>query len=359
MAQVAEKIEPTERQLTPRGEVVVLKAPRLPYHEAIQERFGVDKSGWKALVEAIYPNAKTPDAIVMALSYCRARNLDPFKRPVHIVPMWSSAVGAMVETVWPGISELRTTAFRTGNYAGMSEPEFGDLITQTFTGKATKGTAKGQTRSIEITFPEWCRITITRDLNGKERKFVGPKVFWLESYAKWADTEVPNEMWAHRPSGQLEKCAEAAALRRAFPEEIGNDLTAEEMAGQQLIEDAALAAREITPKPPAPPAPPPPPDEPEAVQVAPPAPQQEKIKPTRKERQQASADDKAACIPDAETDPESFLKWADELLAAVIDPAELENTFNNEIEPRSASMFPPDRDELSGIYRKHEDRLQP
>jgi hypothetical protein len=71
-----------------KGHLVALKPPRLPYHEAVEERFGIDRAGWKALVEAIYPNAETADAIVMALSYCRARNLDPFKRPVHIVPMW-------------------------------------------------------------------------------------------------------------------------------------------------------------------------------------------------------------------------------------------------------------------------------
>ena len=101
---------------------------------------------------------------------------------------------------------------------------------------AGRGKSKGQDRSITLQFPEWCRITITRELNGKERSFVGPKVYWLEAYAKWADTEVPNDMWANRPVGQLEKCAEAGALRRAFPEEIGNALTAEEMEGQHTID---------------------------------------------------------------------------------------------------------------------------
>ncbi len=61
-----------------KGQSVALKPPRLPYHEAVEERFGIDRAGWKALVEAIYPNAETTDAIVMALSYCRVRNLDPF-----------------------------------------------------------------------------------------------------------------------------------------------------------------------------------------------------------------------------------------------------------------------------------------
>ena len=38
-------------------------------------------------------------------------------------------------------------------------------------------------------------------------------------------------MWLKRPRGQIEKCAEAAALRSAYPEEIGNEYVPEEMAG--------------------------------------------------------------------------------------------------------------------------------
>ena len=35
-------------------------------------------------------------------------------------------------------------------------------------------------------------------------------------------------MWQKRPRGQLDKCAEAAALRGAFPEEIGDEFTSDE-----------------------------------------------------------------------------------------------------------------------------------
>jgi hypothetical protein len=55
-------------------------------------------------------------------------------------------------------------------------------------------------------------------------------------------------MWSNRPVGQLEKCAEAGALRRAFPEEIGNALTAEEMEGQQTIDGAAHAPEKPKPE---------------------------------------------------------------------------------------------------------------
>ncbi len=232
------------------GAVAVLSPPRLPYHPAIQDRFGVDKAGWKALTEAIFPTAKSTDSIVMALSYCRARNLDPFKRPVHIVPMWDSKKNAYVETIWPGIAELRTTAFRTGQYAGCDETEFGPMVERTFKGIVGRGDKRHEA-VVTVRFPEWARVTVYRDLNGQRCKYVGPKVLWLESYATIGNTDVPNEMWSERPEGQLEKCAEAAALRKAFPEEIGNMLTAEEMAGRRLIvdHDASVPSSNGTAKP--------------------------------------------------------------------------------------------------------------
>ena len=69
-----------------------------------------------------------------------------------------------------------------------------------------------------------------RLVNGVRAPWVGPKVFWLETYATAKrDTDAPNEMWRNRVFGQIEKCAEAAALRAAFPEEIGGDYIPEEV----------------------------------------------------------------------------------------------------------------------------------
>jgi phage recombination protein Bet len=244
---IQEKTEPIAEVAVNKGEIVHIAPPRLPYHDLVQERFGIDKAGWRVLVDATFPSAKTVDAIIMALSYCKARNLDPFKRPVYVVPMWSSSAGRMIETVWPSISELRTTAFRTGQYAGMEAPEFGPMIEREFSGTVGRGPDKGKIIKATIKFPEWCRVTVIRTLHGKERKFVGPTVYWLETYAKRGDTEVPNEIWCRRVVGQLEKCAEAGGLRRAFPEELGNELTAEEMEGQRW-EAPGDVAKDVTPK---------------------------------------------------------------------------------------------------------------
>jgi phage recombination protein Bet len=220
----------TAQQTISSTRAVTIAPARLPYHPALEERFGVGQAEWRALVDAIFPLARESESIILALSYCRARKLDPFKRVVHIVPMWNSDLGRMVETVWPGIGELRTTAFRTRQYAGRDGAQFGPTC------KAAIGT-------VTMEYPEWCQITCYRVLDGQKYPFPGPRVYWMESYATTKKGDVtPNSMWRKRPFGQLDKCAEAAALRAAFPEEVGNDYTAEEMDGRTLgAESLAIA----------------------------------------------------------------------------------------------------------------------
>jgi hypothetical protein len=64
-------------------------------------------------------------------------------------------------------------------------------------------------------------------------------------------------------------------------------------------------------------------------------------------------------IPDAESDPDGFLKWSDAQLASVIDPHSLEVMYNDHIEPLAGKLMPPDQEELLGLFRKHEARLAP
>jgi len=219
---------------------VALVKPRLPYKEAFKQKYELTEERFKVLIDAIYPSAKSIDSVIMVLEYCQSRKLDPFKRPVHIVPVWNSSVGRTVETIWPGINELRITAVRTKEYAGCDQAEFGDSIQ----GAKFEGTIKnnkGQWEKVEakVNYPDWCRLTVYKLIQGQRVAFEGPKIYWLESYGKQQQSIVPNKKWQESPSYMLEKCAEAAALRRAFPEELGNDYTAEEMEGQ-IIDDGGL-----------------------------------------------------------------------------------------------------------------------
>ncbi len=91
----------------------------------------------------------------------------------------------------------------------------------------------------EITFPEWCKVTVRRQIaSGIVADFTAIE-YWLENYAIKGGKEksvAPNAMWSKRPRGQLAKCAEAQALRKAFPE-VGAAPTADEMEGKQLHPD--------------------------------------------------------------------------------------------------------------------------
>lgn len=192
---------------------------------------GISKQQFQVLRDVIHPNAESDASVLMAFDYCKARNLDPFKKTVHIVPCYSKKKGKLVDTVWPAIAETRITAHRTGLFAGQDKAVFGPTITKTW-------------GDVTVTFPEWCQITVYRIVDGQARAFPGPEVVWLEEYTTVSNkSDIPNDKWSSRPKGQLEKCAEAAALRRAFPEEC-SELTAEEMAGKAIDDGAPLTVME-------------------------------------------------------------------------------------------------------------------
>lgn len=180
-----------------------------------------------ALKTSLYPGAS--DASVdMVLAYCTAAGLDPMQKPVHIVPMWDNNARSMRDVVMPGIGLYRVQASRSGQFAGMTEPEFGPMVTETV-------------GNMQITFPEWCKVTARRQLaTGHIAEFTAVE-YWIENYAikggKDKD-QSPNAMWSKRVRGQLAKCAQAQALRMAFPE-IGSQPTAEEMEGKAIIEGEA------------------------------------------------------------------------------------------------------------------------
>ena len=156
-----------------------------------------------------------------------------------------------VETVWPGIAEIRTTASRTGEYAGIDAVEFGPIVERTFTGQS--GGNNSETVTKKVKFPEWASVVVYRLVAGVRCAYHA-KVYWEETYATMGKSDVPNDMWAKRPRGQLDKCVEAAALRKAFPEELGNTYAAEEMEGREIADGVTID--HVTKKPPAPPAPP-------------------------------------------------------------------------------------------------------
>ena len=225
-------------------------ATRLAINDTALAEVGLDRNTWQVLCDSIFPSAKTAEGIMLAVRYCQARGLDVLKRPVHVVPMWSKALGREVETIWPGINEVQITAARTKEWAGLDPARFGPDITRVFEGRA-KTESGWQDVRVEVTFPEFAEVTVYRLVNGVRCPF-SETVFWEEAYSRASGGDVPTAMWIRRPRGQLLKCAKAASLRAAFPEEAS--YTAEEMAGKSsepeelvLNRDAAPIEAEIVP----------------------------------------------------------------------------------------------------------------
>lgn len=193
------------------------------------------------LKNSLYPGARD-ESIKMVMAYCQAAKLDPMQKPVHIVPMSVSTgrkddkgwdVKEMRDVVMPGIGLYRTQAARSGEYGGITEPEFGEDVTETL----------GET---QITYPRWCKVTVKRFMSGHIVEF-SAKEFWKENYATKSNKVIePNAMWKRRPYAQIAKCAEAQALRKAFPE-IGSQPTADEMEGKEFGEVIDHATGEIAP----------------------------------------------------------------------------------------------------------------
>lgn len=195
---------------------------------ALTER-NIDTAVWTTLQNSVFPGAKD-ESILLAVDYCKARKLDILKKPCHIVPMQVTLSGQRDnngndrkiwrDVIMPGIYEQRITAFRTGQMAGQDEPVFGNTV-------AFKG----------IEAPEWCRVTVYRFINGERCAFSHTEYF-SEACSTTRDGSL-NSMWRKRPRGQLAKCAEAGALRKAFPDELGGVITADEVNEEPINQHSA------------------------------------------------------------------------------------------------------------------------
>lgn len=198
------------------------------------EKLGIDIDVYRALKNSLFPEANDI-SIGMYLAYCRAKGYDPLKKPMHIVPIGCKTgrkddggkdIYETRDVIMPGINSYRIDAMRTGNFYGISDAEFGPMITRKF-GK----------NNVEVSFPEWCRIVIYKKIGDQIRE-IPAKLYWIECYSSVsAFSDEPNRMWKKRPRAMLEKCSESLAYRKGFPEEIGAIPTHEEMEGKSTMDE--------------------------------------------------------------------------------------------------------------------------
>ena len=177
-----------------------------------------DNKAIAILGNSLYPGASS-DSIAMVIGYCKANGLDPFQKPVHIVPLYDSKTKSMRDVIMPGINLYRTQAAASGLLAGISKPEFGPIIQFNLGGNL-------------VNAPEYAEVTVQRILpNGMIASFTAIE-FFDEAVSVTRDGK-PTAIWMKRPKSMLAKTAESQALRKAFPEKAGAP-TAEEMEGKVI-----------------------------------------------------------------------------------------------------------------------------
>lgn len=150
-----------------------------------------------ALITRTVANGATPDELKLYLYDCQRRGVHPLDRLIHFTKRGGKY------TPITGIDFMRTRAHESGDCAGIGDPEFsGDQASAEFTARCT---VKRIVRGIVCDFTATAR--------------------WSEYYPG----DQGGHMWRKMPHVMLGKCAEALALRKAFPQELAGLYAREEM----------------------------------------------------------------------------------------------------------------------------------
>lgn len=145
--------------------------------------------------------------LALLLSYAQRTGLDPFSRQVYMIGRRDGRQGQRW-TIQSSIDGLRIVAGRSGEYAGQDGPHF--------CGK------DGVWHDVWLHDgpPAAARVGVRRST------FAEP----LYAVALWTEYRADSTVWRKMPSIMLAKCAEALALRKAFPDVLSGIYTADEMA---------------------------------------------------------------------------------------------------------------------------------
>ncbi len=137
--------------------------------------------------------------LIFFLQVAQTTGLNPLAKQVYAVYRWDSRAGKEVMVIQTGIDGLRSIAEKTGNYAGSDEGKFD----------------YPEPPVPSINYPTRATVTVYKinHITG-ERMPTTATAQWAEYYP--GEGAVGN-MWRKLPETMLEKCAEAKALRKAFP----------------------------------------------------------------------------------------------------------------------------------------------
>lgn len=151
----------------------------------------------------------TNDELALFLYTAKRTGLDPLARQIHAVKRWDSVLGREVMAIQTGIDGYRLVADRTHKYA----PGDIELLFD------SKGGLLGATACVKkLVEGTWIDVKSTA---------------YFDEYVQKKKDGTFIAMWKKMPRVMISKCAEALALRRAFPAELSGVYTEDEL-GQDV-----------------------------------------------------------------------------------------------------------------------------
>ena len=216
------------KELTPKDQKEVRVIERVIENREITpaDAFGKLTRNQVELIKRTVAKGATDDELKMFIQVCKGTQLNPFLRQVHFVKRWSSAEAREVGAIQVGIDGFRSIAESTGSYAGNDDPVYDGE-------KELPLTDKKDAKKV-ILVPLKATVTVYKFLESQRMAFTAT--------ARW-DEYYPGPrlgfQWHIRPYLMLGKCAEALALRKAFPKLLSGMYAQEEMdRGQAEADDA-------------------------------------------------------------------------------------------------------------------------
>ena len=180
------------------------------------------------LIKNTVAKGSTDMELKMFLHQCKKTGLDPLAHQIYCVKRWNAKTQQNDTTIQTGIDGYRVVADRTGKYAGSDDYRFDNGLTEY------------EMLQAEKIQPTTATVTVYKMINNVRCPFTAT--------ARW-DEYYPGDkqgfMWKKMPFLMLGKCAEALALRKAFPQELSGVYVKEEMEQAETGEPKILASPEI------------------------------------------------------------------------------------------------------------------